>query len=84
MYYGGEKHACKYCNCSKSKVTLCKKNITIKKLSSISGISELTIKNTYNGTAKRIGVRTILQLCNAFGITAECFFNCDLFNKRDT
>lgn len=59
---------------------LCKENnLTVNKLSNISGVTQSTVNDIVNHKAKNIGIVTIKKLCDGLDITISDFFNTDLF-----
>ena len=54
-------------------------NISINKLSSISGVTQSTVNNIISGRNNSATVSTIKKLCDGLGITIEDFFSGDLF-----
>ena len=62
---------------------LCEKhNISPNKLATLSGMPPGSLKSIFYGKSKNPGTRTILDLCQALGITLYDFFDDDLF--KDT
>ncbi|MBR6068989.1 MAG: helix-turn-helix transcriptional regulator [Ruminococcus sp.] len=63
---------------------LCKqKNITVNKLSTLSGVTQSTVNDIVNRKAKNIGIVTIKKLCDGFEMTISDFFNTDDFKKLE-
>lgn len=61
---------------------LCKENnITVNKLSRISGVTQSTVNDIVSGRAKNIGVVTIKKLCDGLGITITEFFDTEYFRE---
>ena len=58
-------------------------NITPNKLATLSGMPAGTMKSIFYGKSKNPGTRTILDMCQALGITLYDFFNDDLFKNND-
>lgn len=59
---------------------LCRENnLTVNKLSNISGVTQSTVNDIVNHKAKNIGIVTIKKLCDGLDITISDFFNTDLF-----
>lgn len=56
------------------KVILAEKNLTAKKLSEITHISQSTISNFLNGKSE-MKISTIVKICNALSIEIEQIFN---------
>ena len=55
------------------------RNITINKLSTISGVTQSTLNNIVGGRNNSTTVSTIQKLCDGLGITIPAFFNSELF-----
>ena len=63
---------------------LCREEeISINKLSSMSGITQSTINNIVSGRNNSTTVTTIKKLCDGLGITIEDFFNSALFHDLE-
>ncbi len=63
---------------------LCKKeNITVNKLSTISGITQSTINNIVRGRNNSTTISTIKKVCDGLGITIMEFFNSELFENLE-
>ena len=63
---------------------LCKqKNITVNKLSTLSGVTQSTVNDIVNRKAKNIGIVTIKKLCDGFEMTISDFFDTDDFKKLE-
>ena len=59
---------------------LCREHdISVNKLSSMSGVTQSTVNNIVSGRNNSATVSTIKKLCDGLGITIEEFFNSDLF-----
>lgn len=59
---------------------LCRQNnITVNKLSTISGVTQSTVNDIVNHKAKNIGIVTIKKLCDGLDITITVFFDTDIF-----
>ena len=59
---------------------LCREhNISVNKLSSISGVTQSTVNNIVSGRNRSATISTIKKLCDGLGITIEEFFNSELF-----
>lgn len=56
-------------------------NLSINKLSSISGVTQSTVNNIVSGRNHSTTVSTIQKLCDGLGITIEEFFHSDLFRN---
>lgn len=57
------------------------RDMTINKLSTISGITQSTVNNIVGGRNNSTTVSTIQKLCDGLGITIVEFFNDDLFKE---
>lgn len=55
------------------------RNISVNKLSSISGVTQSTVNNIVGGRNNSATVSTIKKLCDGLGITIEEFFGSELF-----
>ena len=61
-------------------IQLCQeRDISINKLSSISGVTQSTVNNIVSGRNNSSTVSTIKKLCDGLGITIDVFFCADLF-----
>lgn len=61
-------------------IQLCQeRNISINKLSGISGVTQSTVNNIVSGRNNSATVSTIKKLCDGLGITIEEFFKSELF-----
>ena len=59
---------------------LCRdRDISVNKLSSMSGVTQSTVNNIVSGRNNSATVSTIKKLCDGLGITIEEFFNSELF-----
>ena len=62
-------------------IQLCQeRDISINKLSSISGVTQSTVNNIVSGRNNSATVSTIKKLCDGLGITIEEFFSSELFS----
>ena len=59
------------------------KNISINKLSTMSGVTQSTVNNIVSGRNRSANISTIKKLCDGLGITIEQFFDSDLFRDLD-
>jgi len=59
------------------------RNLTVNKISNISGITQSTVSDIVNGTTTNAGIATIKKLCDGFEISVREFFNSDLFDDLD-
>jgi transcriptional regulator with XRE-family HTH domain len=61
--------------------TLCEeRNISINKLSTISGVTQSTVNNITSGRNNTTTVSTIKKLCDGLDITVKEFFDSDVFD----
>ena len=61
-------------------IQLCQeRDISINKLSSISGVTQSTVNNIVSGRNNSATVSTIKKLCDGLGISIDEFFHSDLF-----
>ena len=61
-------------------IQLCQeRDISINKLSSVSGVTQSTVNNIVSGRNNSATVSTIKKLCDGLGITIGEFFHSDLF-----
>lgn len=58
-------------------------NLSINKLSSISGVTQSTVNNIVSGRNRSTTVSTIKKLCDGLGITIEEFFHSELFRNLE-
>jgi len=58
-------------------------NLSINKLSSISGVTQSTVNNIVSGRNRSTTVSTIQKLCDGLGITIEEFFHSELFRNLE-
>lgn len=59
------------------------RNITVNKLSSLSGVTQSTVNNIISGRNRSATISTIKKLCDGLGITIEEFFSSDLFKNLE-
>ena len=59
------------------------RNITINKLSSLSGVTQSTVNTIVSGRNRSTTISTIKKLCDGLGITIEEFFHSELFRDLD-
>ena len=65
-------------------IQLChERNISINKLSSVSGVTQSTVNNIVSGRNNSATVSTIKKLCDGLGITITEFFQSDLFAELE-
>lgn len=63
---------------------LCRQqNLSINKLSSISGVTQSTVNNIISGHNRSTTVSTIQKLCDGLGITIEEFFHSEPFRNLE-
>ena len=63
---------------------LCReKNISINKLSTMSGVTQSMVNNIVSGRNRSATISTIKKLCDGLGITIKQFFDSDLFRDLD-
>ena len=59
------------------------RNLTVNKISNISGVTQSTVSDIVNGTTSNAGIATIKKLCDGLGITITEFFQSDLFAELE-
>ena len=65
-------------------IQLCQEhNMSINKLSSISGVTQSTVNNIVSGRNNSATVSTIKKLCDGLGITIDEFFHSELFSELE-
>ncbi len=65
-------------------VQLCQEaDISINKLSRISGVTQSTVNNIVSGRNRSTTISTIKKLCDGLGITIEEFFHSELFRDLE-
>lgn len=57
--------------------------ITVNKISNISGVTQSTVSDIVNGTTTNAGIATIKKLCDGFEISVRDFFNSNLFDTLE-
>ena len=63
---------------------LCDKyDVSVNKLSNISGVTQSTVNNIVSGRNNSATVSTIKKLCDGLGITIEEFFSSEVFRELD-
>ncbi len=63
---------------------LCReKNISINKLSIMSGVTQSTVNNIVSGRNRSATVTTIKKLCDGLDITIQDFFSSELFSELE-
>lgn len=58
-------------------------NITINKLSTISGITQSTLNNIICGRNQSTTISTIKKICDGLDITINAFFDSELFDNLE-
>lgn len=65
-------------------VELCQeRNISLNRLSSMSGVTQSTVNNIVSGRNNSATVSTIKKLCDGLGLTIEEFFKSELFTDLE-
>ncbi len=65
-------------------IELCQEqDISINKLSNISGVTQSTVNNIVSGRNRSATISTIKKLCDGFGITIQDFFESELFHDLE-
>ena len=59
------------------------RNISINKLSTMSGVTQSTVNDIVNRRAKNIGVITIKKLCDGLEISITEFFDTETFRSLE-
>ena len=59
------------------------RNLTVNKLSTISGVTQSTVNNIVGGRNNSTTVSTLKKLCDGLGITITDFFTSDLFRDLE-
>lgn len=55
------------------------KNISVNKLSTLSGVTQSTLNNIVSGRNRNTTISTIKKLCDGLGITIQEFFQSNVF-----
>ena len=58
-------------------------NITINRISNISGVTQSTVSDIVNGTTSNAGIATIKKLCDGLDISVRAFFDSPLFDNLE-
>ena len=58
-------------------------NISINKLSNMSGVTQSTVNNILSGRNNSTTISTIKKLCDGLGITVQEFFSSGLFRDLE-
>ena len=61
----------------------CERNITLNKLSIISGITQSTLNNIISGRNNSTTISTIKKICDGLEITIQEFFSSEIFNDLE-
>jgi len=59
------------------------RQITVNKISNISGVTQSTVSDIVNGTTTNAGIATIKKLCDGFEISVRDFFDSGLFDTLE-
>ena len=59
------------------------RNLTVNKISNISGVTQSTVSDIVNGTTSNAGIATIKKLCDGFEISVREIFDSDLFDDLE-
>ena len=59
------------------------RNISVNRLSNISGVTQSTVNNIVSGRNNSATVATVKKLCDGLGITIEEFFRDELFRDLE-
>ena len=59
------------------------RNLTINKISNVSGVTQSTISDIVNHTTNNAGIATIKKLCDGFEISIREFFDDDVFEHLE-
>lgn len=59
------------------------RNISINKLSTISGVTQSTVNNIISGRNNTTTVSTVKKLCDGLEITIQEFFDSELFDELE-
>ncbi|MCC8069106.1 MAG: helix-turn-helix transcriptional regulator [Ruminococcus sp.] len=69
---------------SKRILELCTtKDITVNKLSTMSGVTQSTVNDIVNLKSKNVGIVTIKKLCDGLDITITKFFDTEYFKNLE-
>ena len=65
-------------------IEICReRDISVNKLSTISGVTQSTVNNIVSGRNNSATVSTIKKLCDGLGITIQDFFRSELFDDLE-
>lgn len=59
------------------------RDITINKLSLMSGVTQSTVSAIINRSTKSASISTLKKLCDGLGMSIREFFNCPLFDDLE-
>lgn len=59
------------------------RNLTVNKISNISGVTQSTISDIVNRTTNNAGIATIKKLCDGFEISIREFFDDPVFDHLE-
>jgi len=59
------------------------KDISINKLSNLSGVTQSTVNNIISGRNQSTTISTIKKLCDGLGISIEDFFHSEVFRNLE-
>ena len=59
------------------------RNVTINRISNISGITQSTVSDIVKGSTVNTGIATIKKLCDGFNISIREFFDSPLFDDLE-
>ena len=60
-----------------------RKNISVNKLCTLSGVTQSTMNNNMNGRNNSMTISTLKKLCDGIGITVQEFFDSELFKDLE-
>ena len=70
--------------CRSRILELCReRDITVNKLSIISGVTKSTLNNIVSGRNNSVTVSTLKKLCDGLEISIVEFFSCDMFSELE-
>lgn len=59
------------------------RNLTVNKISNISGVTQSTVSDIVNRTTNNAGIATIKKLCDGFEISIRAFFDDPVFDHLE-
>lgn len=59
------------------------RNLTINRLAVISGLSQSSLNNLYDGSTKSPKINTIRKICTGLGISVRDFFDFPPYNEME-